>query len=129
MIKLPDAVCSLIEGANYGHVATILPDGSPHTVPVWVAMDGDRIAFLTGPRSQKARNLERDPRIAISITDRKMPNRMAQVRGRVLERVDGDRAWTIIDRMSDKYLGTPYPVRSDRVVFLITPERAWGEEF
>ena len=129
MIKLPDAVRSLIEGTNYGHVATLLPDGSPHTVPVWVAMEGDRVAFLTGPRSQKALNLGRDPRLAISITDREKPNRMAQVRGRVIERVEGDRAWRIIDRMSEKYLGTPYPLRSDRVVYLMAPEHASGQEF
>jgi hypothetical protein len=49
---------------------------------------------------------------------------MAAVRGRVAERLDGDRAWTIIDRLSQKYLGQPYPLRTDRVVYLIEPEYA-----
>jgi hypothetical protein len=47
---------------------------------------------------------------------------MAMVRGRVAERVEGDRAWEIIDRISQKYIGAPYGVRTDRVVYLIEPE-------
>ena len=54
---------------------------------------------------------------------------MAQIRGRVTDRVEGDPAWEIIDRMSQKYLGMPYPLRTDRVVFLIEPERAWSQRF
>ncbi len=49
---------------------------------------------------------------------------MAQVRGRVVERLDGDAAWEVIDRLAQKYTGHPYPLRSDRVVFLIEPEHA-----
>lgn len=51
---------------------------------------------------------------------------MAQVRGRVVEQVEGDRAWTMIDRLSDKYTGAPYPLREDRVIFLVEPEHAWS---
>lgn len=129
MASLPANVLALIEGANFAHVATILPDGAPHSVPVWVALEGDRIAFLTSPGSRKARNLAREPRIAISITDRENPHRMAQIRGQVVERIEGETAWRIIDQMSNKYLGMPYPDRSDRVVFLVEPEHAWAMNF
>ncbi len=67
--------------------------------------------------------------MAISITDRNQPHVMAQVRGRVTERLEGDAAWTIIDRMSNKYLGQPYPLRTDRVVFLVEPEHALAQVF
>ena len=129
MASLPANVRVLIEGANFAHVATILPDGAPHSVPVWVGLEGDRIAFLTSPGSRKARNLAREPRIAISITDRENPHRMAQIRGQVVERIEGETAWRIIDQMSNKYLGMPYPDRSDRVVFLVEPEHAWAMNF
>jgi PPOX class probable F420-dependent enzyme len=129
MTQLPDDVRDLVLGRNYGHLATVLPDGSPHTVPVWVAMEGDRIAFLTDPSSRKGRNVERDPRVAISITQQDRPNVMAQVRGRVTERLDGDPAWAIIDRMSQDYLGQPYPLRTDRVIYLIEVDHAWGMAF
>ena len=124
MTALPEDVRRLFDGANYAHLATLLPDGAPHSVPLWVDLEGDRIALLTSPGSRKARNLERDPRVAISITDRDQPFAMGLVRGRVAERIDGDRAWPIIDRLSQKYLGQPYPLRTDRVVFLIEPEHA-----
>jgi PPOX class probable F420-dependent enzyme len=127
--RLPDAVRTLFEGANYAHLATVLPDGGPHCVPLWVGLEGDRIAFLTQPGSRKAKNLEHDPRAAISITDQREPNTMAQVRGRVAKRLDGHQAWLVIDRLSHKYTGRPYPLRTDRVVYLVDPERAWGQTF
>jgi PPOX class probable F420-dependent enzyme len=129
MTELPDNVRALFEGANIGHVATTLPGGAPHSVPVWVGLEGDRVAFLTGPGSRKARNLDRDPRLAISITARDQPYVMGQVRGRVAERLEGDAAWEVIDRLAHKYTGGPYPRGEDRIVFLVEPERAWGMAF
>jgi PPOX class probable F420-dependent enzyme len=129
MVDLPADVRALFEGTNIGHVATTLPSGSPHSVPVWVGIERDRVAFLTGPGSRKARNLERDPRLAISITRQDRPYEMAQVRGRVAERLEGDEAFEVIDRLALKYTGQPYPLRSDRVVFLVEPERAWAQTF
>jgi PPOX class probable F420-dependent enzyme len=121
---MTEPVRRLIEGANYAHLATLLPSGAPHSVPLWVGLEGDRIALMTSPNSRKARNLERDPRVALSIIDQARPLVMAMVRGRVTERVEGERGWTIIDRLSQKYLGQPYPLRTDRVVYLIEPEHA-----
>ena len=129
MVDLPADVRALFEGANIGHVATTLPSGAPHSVPVWVGIEDGRIAFLTGPGSRKARNLDRDPRLAISITRQDQPYEMAHVRGRVAERVEGDEAFEVIDRLAHKYTGQPYPLRSDRVVFLVEPERAWAQKF
>ena len=122
-------VRTLFEGANQAHVATLMPDGSPHSVPVWAGVEGDRVAFLTSPDSRKARNLERDPRVCVSITDAENPFAMAQVRGRVVERRDDDAAWRVIDRISRKYTGGPYPLRTDRVLFLVEPEHAWAQAF
>ena len=51
----------LLDRPNYAHVATLLPDGAPHSVLVWIAVEGDNLAILTGPGSRKARNIERDP--------------------------------------------------------------------
>jgi nitroimidazol reductase NimA-like FMN-containing flavoprotein (pyridoxamine 5'-phosphate oxidase superfamily) len=55
--ELSDDVRALFEGPNYAHLATVLPDGGPHSTPVWVVLEGDRIAFQTSPGSRKARNL------------------------------------------------------------------------
>jgi len=121
MPALPDDVRALFEGPNYGHLATTLPSGAPHSVPVWTGMEGEHVVFFTQPASRKARNLARDPRVAFSITDHEQPYRMAQVRGRVVSTVEGDPALEIIDRLAVKYTGAPFPMRSG-VVFLIEPE-------
>ena len=119
----------MIEKPNVAHIATLLPDGAPHSVPVWVGLAEDRLAVLTSPGSRKARNLDRDPRLSLSISDSAQPNLMVHIRGRVRERVEGDRAWAIIDGMSQRYLGGPYPLRQDRIVYLIEPEVAWAQRF
>jgi PPOX class probable F420-dependent enzyme len=124
MTTLTPQVEHLVDQANYAHIATLLPDGAPHSVPVWVGREGDRIAILTSASSRKARNVTRDPRVAISIIDHSQPYTMALIRGRVTELLDGDAAWTIIDRLSVKYTGQPYPLRTDRVVLLVEPEHA-----
>jgi PPOX class probable F420-dependent enzyme len=122
--NLPADVVRLLDGPSTAHLATLLPEGAPHSVPVWVGLEGGHVAFLTSPSTRKARNVARDPRVAISLTRRDQPNDMAYLQGRVVERVDGDRAWEIIDRLSYKYIGMPYGVREDRVVYLIAVDHA-----
>ena len=67
--------------------------------------------------------------MAVSVTDHDRPYALALLRGRVTERLDGEAAWPIIDRISQKYTGQPYPLRSDRVVFLIEPEHARAQTY
>jgi len=121
---LDPEVRRVLDGTSIAHLATVLPDGAPHVVPVWVGTyDGDRIVFLTGPGSRKARNVARDPRVALSIAPADDPFTPVVVRGRVVERIEGDAAWEIIDTLAAKYVGAPYPREVDRVVFVIEPGR------
>jgi PPOX class probable F420-dependent enzyme len=119
--QIDDDVRGLLSGANFAHLATVMPDGSPHSVAVWIRLEGDRLAFFTQPTSQKALNLARDPRVAVSITDHAQPYRTARIRGRVAETLSGDAALEVIDRLSNDYTGQPFPMRSG-IVFLIEPE-------
>ena len=112
----------VLESTVLAHLATVGPDGSPHTVPLWVDTQGERIVFLTGPGSRKARNLRRDPRVALSLTPVDNPFLPVVVRGRVVDWLDGDEAWAIVDRISTKYTGQPYPRDQERVVAVIEPE-------
>ncbi len=66
--------------------------------------------------------------MAISVTAHDRPFTMASVRG-LATRLEGDPAWEVIDRISHKYTGQPYPLRTDRVVFLVEPEHAWAQAF
>jgi PPOX class probable F420-dependent enzyme len=127
--ELPEEVRAPADGRNIAHIATLMPDGAPHSVPLWIAVEHGQLAFLTSPRSQKARNLDRDPRMAISIVDADRPMRMATLRGRLHRRVDGEEGWEIIDRIAAKYIGAPYPMREDRVAFLVTVDHASAQTF
>ncbi len=118
---LDSDVRQVLDGTSIAHLATVLPDGSPHSVPVWADTEGDHIAILTGPGSRKARNLRRDPRVAISLTREDNPFRPVIVRGTVVEWLEGDAAWEVVDRIAQKYIGSPYPRDEERVVMLIEP--------
>ncbi len=85
-IPLSDEVKKLIDGPNFGHLATLMPDGSPHSAPVWIARERDFILICTEATSLKGKNTERDPRISLSIVDFRDPYTEVQVRGRVIER-------------------------------------------
>ncbi len=122
MMLDPD-VRQVLDGTSIAHLASVLPDGAPHSVPVWVGVEGDRIAFLTGPGTRKARNLRRDPRVALSLAPAGNPFQPVIIRGRVVEWLAGDAAWEIVDRISTKYIGGPYPREEERVVALIEPDR------
>jgi PPOX class probable F420-dependent enzyme len=123
MPDLDPGVRELLEGANFVSLATLTADGSPHATTVWVAVEDGRPCFFTQPSSFKARNIARDPRVAITVFDRDNPYRTGQLRGRVADTVEGDAALEIIDRMSRKYTGEDFPMRSG-VVYLIDVERS-----
>jgi len=84
---------------------------------------GDHVAILTGPGSRKARNLRRDPRVALSLTPVDNPFQPVVIRGRVAKWLEGDPAWEIVGRISTKYTGGSYPRGEERVIALIEPER------
>jgi hypothetical protein len=67
--------------------------------------------------------VRRDPRVALSIAPVDNPFEPVVVRGRVVEWLDGDAAWEIIDQLATKYTGQPYPRGQERVVAVIEPER------
>ena len=114
-----DDVRDLLDTTPIAHLATVLPDGSPHSVPLWIGTHGDHVAIMTGPDSRKARNLRRDPRVAISLTPPDAPFPPVILRGRVVGWLEGDEGWAVVDEISRKYTGQPYGRDQERVVGLI----------
>ena len=124
--QLSEEIKALIRGANFGHLATLMRDGAPHVDPVWIDLEGETIIVCSGTGSLKARNTKRDARVGLSVVPMDNPYKEAQLRGRVIEqRPDPD--LTVIDRVSHKYTGKPFPFRdkpAERVVLVIVVERA-----
>jgi PPOX class probable F420-dependent enzyme len=121
-MALDDTTRRFFHAPNLIHVATVLPSGAPHSVPVWCRMEGGRIAFFSQPATRKARNLALDPRVAISAVSHENPYSMVQVRGRVDETLEGEAALAVIDRIAQDYIGGPFPMRTG-VVFLVDPDK------
>jgi PPOX class probable F420-dependent enzyme len=121
---LPDNVKRLLDGVNFAHLATLMEDGSPHSTPVWVGREGDRILIGTSGKSLKARNTKRDPRVAISIVDFDDPYMEAQLRGRVVEQRP-DPELKVLDAISMRYSGKPFPMRDyeDRIALVIEADK------
>ncbi len=117
-IALTSEVKRLLDRRNFAHLATVMSDGSPHSAAVWVRREGDRILVCTDEGSVKARNTLRDPRVAISAFDLNDPYVQAQLRGRVVER-RRDTDFKDTDAISKKYIGKPFPYRTDVPVTLV----------
>lgn len=116
---------ALAGAANYAALTTLMPDGSPQTQMMWVHADDDHVTVNTEIHRQKYKNVQRDPRVAVTVFDRENPYRYAEARGRVVEEIGGQAARDDIDALSQKYEGTDYsnPIQSERVILRIAVDR------
>ncbi len=129
-MELPDDIKELLDQKVYVHLATLMPDGSPQVSVVWVGRDGDKVLFSSAVGRIKARNIERDPRVALSFTPPDTPYTNVVMRGRVTK-AETDGTW-LIDRLANKYLGhesyqfaQPGEVRVNYEIEIDTATR-WG---
>lgn len=122
---IPAAFLDLFKVKAFGHLGTLMPDGSPQVTPVWVDYDGKHVLVNTAAERQKDRNMQRDGRVAISIIDPENAYRYIEVRGTVVERTF-EGADAHIDSMAKKYIGKDkYPFGQPgevRVIFKIRPD-------
>lgn len=94
---------------------------------VWIVRDGNAVLFSTTAGRRKGRNLARDPRISLTVTDAQNPCHSVDIRG-TAELTD-DRDKSLPRRLSDKYLGEEPPAEPADVVRLIvrvTPQKVTG---
>lgn len=109
--KLSDKARQLLARPVLATLATVAPDGGPQVTPLWIEADGDDLLVNTARGRAKARNLERDKRVAVSVIDPEDPYNVVMVRGTVVE-ITTDGADAHIDHMAKKYLGVDeYPMR------------------
>ena len=127
MAELNEKARRLLDEPNLAFLATVMPDGAPQVSPVWVDRENGYVRVNTAVGRVKEKNLRRDPRVAVSVADRNDPYTKVDIRGRVVEMVEGSDADEHIDSLSEKYRGErPYPWRTPeerRVLVRIQPER------
>jgi PPOX class probable F420-dependent enzyme len=127
MVWIPDSHLDLIkdETKAFASLATLMNDGSPQNTPIWFNTDGTHILINSAEGRVKDRNMRRNPRVAVVITDPKDPYRYIQIRGKVVE-ITTKGAREHIDWLSKKYTGrdiyTNGPADEIRVTYKILPE-------
>ena len=126
---LDEKAQALLKGVNFAHIATIRKDGSPQVSPVWVDFDGTYIIVNSEEKRAKVRNLKRDPRVSLSITDSSNPYSYVQIAGRVVE-ITREGGAEGIDKLAQKYINQekyPWNQPTDvRMVIKIEPLRVTG---
>jgi PPOX class probable F420-dependent enzyme len=126
MAKLTDEQAKLFLDKNFGALATIREDGTPHVTPVWVDYDGEHILFNTATGRAKWRHMKRDPRVTIEVTSMEDPYEYVTVSGRA-ELEESEEANRHIDKLSEKYTGNPkfqsHRPNERRVLVRVKPER------
>jgi PPOX class probable F420-dependent enzyme len=126
MAEIPAEAKHLLGGKNFAHVATLMPDGAPQVSPVWVDEEDGLVVFNTAEGRLKPKNLRRDDRIAISITDPENPYESVLIRGKAVE-LTHEGADEHIDALAKRYMGVDeYPMRQpgeERVIVKVEPDR------
>ncbi len=107
-MDLPEGLLALLHQPSSCYLATVMADGAPHLTQTWVDTDGRHILINSVQGFQKIKNIARDPRVAVTVSDPGNPARYYAIRGRVLD-VTADGATEHIEKLSQRYLGTPYP--------------------
>ena len=125
MAELNDDARLALEGKNFWSLATINPDGSPQNTVVWVDARDGKIVVNSALGRKKPRNLEQNPKVALSWYDPEAPYEPISIQGTVVESYTGDRAEADIDSLAKKYIDKDvYPWRKEgerRITFLIEP--------
>jgi PPOX class probable F420-dependent enzyme len=126
MATIPASHADLLKDKKaFANLATLNADGSPQVTPVWVDFDGTHVLVNTAKGRVKTKNLERERRVALAISEPENPYRYLGIQGRVTEITESG-ADAHIDKMAHKYMGKDYPFRAPgevRVIVKIAPDK------
>ena len=127
-MSLDERTIELARAKSFPAVTTIGPDGTPHTQPLWVDTDGEHLLINTETGRQKFVNLQRDPRVTVTLLDPDDPYVYSEVRGHVVDSITGPEAREHIDELSRKYTGGDYQgvIKSERVIVKIGADKIIG---
>ena len=105
--ETPSRLIAMLRAASPCLIATTNPDGSPQLTQTWVDTDGTHILINTVEGYRKLKNIERDPRVAVSVLDRDDSSTYYSVAGTVIA-TDTEAGRAGIEELSRKYTGKPY---------------------
>ena len=125
-MSLDTDLSALLAGKNFAAFTSLMPDGQPQTQMMWVGDDGEHLLINTEVHRQKFKNVERDPRVTVTVFNADNAYQYVEARGRVVETVGGDEARSHIDALAKKYMDVddyPNPIQSERVILKIAVDK------
>src|SRR5215216_4027021 len=126
MAQLSD-IAALLDKPNHAVLSTLNADGSVHSTIIWINVEGDTIAFNSARGRVWPANLERDPRVTLTLLNEDDPYEYAVLNGRAVEVDAGIDADQHMDTLAQKYLDQDvYPWRREgeqRVKFQLAPDK------
>lgn len=121
--QIPVEFLDLFQKRSFGHLATVMPDGSPQVSPLWVGFDGKFLILNSEKGRQKDRNMRRDSRVAVEVQDPENPYRYILIRGKIVE-ITEEGAEQGIDDFALRYTGATYKYKnpdSPRLIYKVLP--------
>jgi PPOX class probable F420-dependent enzyme len=112
---VPPDVDEFLARPNPAVVATLRPDGAPHTVPTWYDWEDGRVLLNMDETRLRLDYMRRDPRVALTVLDAESWYRHISVLGRVVS-IEDDPELADIDRLALRYQGKPFGTRDRRRV-------------
>jgi PPOX class probable F420-dependent enzyme len=124
-MSLDPTLRDLAQQKHFAALTTLMPDGQPQTQLMWVHADDEHLLINTEVGRQKFRNVQRDPRVTVTVFDAENPYRYIEARGRVVSSEAGEVARAQIDELSEKYTDGPYanPIGTERVILRIAVDK------
>ena len=129
MDKIPEEYLDLVDEPVVVMLATLMPDGQPQVTPVWCDRHGDQIWVNSAVGRQKDINMKERPQVTVAILDPQNPYRYVEIRGKVVETVEGEAAHAHIDALAQQYFGRPFTYNDpdeQRCIYKIEPTRVRG---
>jgi PPOX class probable F420-dependent enzyme len=112
---VPPEVDAFLREPNPCVIATLRPDGSPHTVATWYDWEDGRVLVNMDATRLRLRFMRRDPRVALTVLNKDSWYDHVSLLGRVVS-IEDDPDLADIDRLALRYTGKPYRDRSRKSV-------------
>jgi PPOX class probable F420-dependent enzyme len=121
---LPPELDTFLAKPNPAVIATLEPDGAPHTAPTWYIWEDGQVLVNMAATRKRLDHLRQDPRVSLTVLDADDWYRHVTLRGRVIA-IEADKDLVGIDRLSRQYTSQPYPARDEPRVQAVIEVEGW----
>lgn len=122
-MDLPASLESLLNRDAIAVLSTVLPDDTPHAVPVWMDFDGDHLLTAGPTDMRRHKNVRANPAVAVAVIDPANIYHSYMIKGMV-DGIADSGALDFLDEQAEIYLGIdefPYDRERNRILLRIGP--------